>query len=193
MALSIPYLIPSMIFLYLFSYFWYLKVDTPLRLYLAQITKPSPDQAVVELMTEQQEPPPFTCMVSIRPTVSRVVSCYNYRFGGDDAINRKADWGKTTRGFRPLSEWTADDLSHELQHSYSMYKEGCNNELVRVFGNVAEERVVNSWQMEENDEMDDAWGDNEEESDEEFDENRTRRRQRGQYANEYGRGRPYQQ
>ena len=38
MALSLPYFIPAVIFLYAFSYYWYLKVDTPIRQHLVEVT-----------------------------------------------------------------------------------------------------------------------------------------------------------
>jgi len=52
MALSLPYLIPSMIVLYILSYLWFTYVDNPIRLYLARITKPTEDMAMDLLRVE---------------------------------------------------------------------------------------------------------------------------------------------
>mmetsp|Transcript_19583 Transcript_19583/g.27705 ORF Transcript_19583/g.27705 Transcript_19583/m.27705 type:complete len:285 (+) Transcript_19583:404-1258(+) len=43
MYLSTFYLLPAIVILYVISYLWYVYVDTPLRLYLATVTKPSSD------------------------------------------------------------------------------------------------------------------------------------------------------
>jgi hypothetical protein len=79
--------------------------------------------------------PLFNCMTSLRPTVSRVVSCWNFRM-----VEEK------------LSKWnipSSDELSPQdwdrlLPVTYDRYSNGCNNEIVRIFTSRVSETYVNS-------------------------------------------------
>lgn len=82
---------------------------------------------------------PFNCLVSIRPTVSRVVSCWNHRFSNRMGVE-----------FVPADEVTAEEWEQTLPTLYSKHREGCNNEFFRVFGDIANEQRVNtmtSWNV----------------------------------------------
>ena len=76
---------------------------------------------------------PFDCIVSLRPTISRVTSCWNYRYSQE------------LKATPPIHNRTAEELEEELPTFYSLYREGCNNENIRVFGNVQHEQRVNTW------------------------------------------------
>lgn len=74
-----------------------------------------------------------SCLTNIRSTVSRVVSCWNYRM---------------VQEFRPrlppVNELSAQDLAYLLPNAYSKYSEGCNNEILRIFGRTADETYINT-------------------------------------------------
>ena len=55
MALSWAYFLPSIVVLYVISYLWYVYVDTPIRIYLSKITKPSTTELATELIDEQDD------------------------------------------------------------------------------------------------------------------------------------------
>lgn len=75
---------------------------------------------------------PFQCLVSLRPTVERVVSCWNFRFS------------QKFKKIQPASNLTAEQWQTELANMYTSEKEGCNNEYLRVFGDIADEVRVNT-------------------------------------------------
>lgn len=78
----------------------------------------------------------FDCITTIRPTVERVVSCWNYRF------NRPSG----SPGF-PLprsSELDPQDFAKLLPKAYDRFGNGCNNEMARIFGSTVDETYVNT-------------------------------------------------
>ena len=79
----------------------------------------------------------FSCLTNIRDTVSRVVSCYNYRFLQNG--NRMASWEMPN-----TTEMTADDWTVLLSQAYDRYSGGCNNEMLRTFGSLNDERMINT-------------------------------------------------
>lgn len=80
-----------------------------------------------------KETAPFDCIVSLRPTVSRVVSCWNFRFRGG-----------VLHDFAWASNMTSEQWGTMLPNAYSREREGCNNEFVRVFGDITNEVRVNT-------------------------------------------------
>ncbi len=74
--------------------------------------------------------PLFDCITNIRPTVSRVVSCWNFRM----------------RKLRlPNSEsLTPQDWNDLLPVAMDEFNNGCNNEYARIFGSTAHESEVNT-------------------------------------------------
>ena len=78
----------------------------------------------------------FDCVTTIRPTVKRVISCWNFRFNKE---NRSP-------GF-PLpraSTLDAQDLAKLLPKAYDEYGGGCNNEMARIFGSTVDETYINT-------------------------------------------------
>lgn len=78
---------------------------------------------------------PFTCLVTARPTLDRVVSCWNYRFIQELKLEAK-EYHATSM---TASQW--DEL---LPTAFSKFNEGCNNEFIRNFGDIQDEIVINS-------------------------------------------------
>jgi len=76
-----------------------------------------------------------SCITNLRSTVSRVVSCWNFRM----RQNRAA-------GFRlpQANELSALDWANLLPKSYSDYSEGCNNEIFRTMGSSIDETYINT-------------------------------------------------
>eukprot|EP00639_Heterosigma_akashiwo_P015321 CAMPEP_0206369024 /NCGR_PEP_ID=MMETSP0294-20121207/5040_1 /ASSEMBLY_ACC=CAM_ASM_000327 /TAXON_ID=39354 /ORGANISM="Heterosigma akashiwo, Strain CCMP2393" /LENGTH=376 /DNA_ID=CAMNT_0053815679 /DNA_START=12 /DNA_END=1142 /DNA_ORIENTATION=- len=85
--------------------------------------------------------PPFTCLTNLRSTVSRVISCWNFRMQQEGARHKiKA----------PLaSEMSPDDWVNLLPIAADAYSKGCNNELARVFGSTYDEAIVNRHHLSE--------------------------------------------
>jgi hypothetical protein len=92
-------------------------------------------KAVVNAVDDSY-PPLFDCMTNLRPTVSRVESCWNYRFGQDNAAR--------TWRIPMAHNLTAQDWNALLPVTYDRYYNGCNNENARIFGSSADETVVNT-------------------------------------------------
>ncbi len=78
----------------------------------------------------------FDCLTNIRQTVSRVVSCYNFRFHQD----KKKSWDMPY-----ADEMTPDDWTALLPQAYDKYAAGCNNELLRTFGSLNDETIINTF------------------------------------------------
>eukprot|EP00978_Attheya_sp_CCMP212_P029649 scaffold106029_cov51-Attheya_sp.AAC.1 len=79
--------------------------------------------------------PLFDCMTNLRPTVSRVVSCWNFRF----------TQAKSRNWHIPMAHnLTAQDWNTLLPVTYDTFNNGCNNENARIFGSTADETVVNT-------------------------------------------------
>jgi len=91
-----------------------------------------------------QNSDPFSCMVTIRPTVDRVISCWNYRFAQELNLTHAVP---TAANMKP-SDW--DTL---LPVSYSKFHEGCNNEFVRNFGDLHDEYLTNTMSIRKEDEV----------------------------------------
>jgi hypothetical protein len=80
----------------------------------------------------------FDCITTIRPTVKRVVSCWNFRF------NKQTN--PRSPGF-PLprtSQLDPQDFAKLLPKAYDQYGNGCNNEMARIFGSTVDETYVNT-------------------------------------------------
>ena len=73
----------------------------------------------------------FDCLVSVRPTVDRVVSCWSFRF-------------ERFMHTKPAKNLTAEEWRRNLPSFYSHYLEGCNNEFVRALGTLGDEEQVNT-------------------------------------------------
>ena len=78
----------------------------------------------------------FDCLTNIRQTVSRVVSCYNFRF----LQTKKKSWDMPH-----ADEMTPDDWTALLPQAYDTYAGGCNNELLRTFGSLNDEEIINTF------------------------------------------------
>eukprot|EP00978_Attheya_sp_CCMP212_P007606 scaffold17567_cov28-Attheya_sp.AAC.1 len=79
--------------------------------------------------------PLFDCLTNLRPTVSRVVSCWNYRM-----IQSKAQAWRI-----PAShDLSSKDWETLLPITYDRFSNGCNNEISRIFGSTVDETVVNT-------------------------------------------------
>ena len=77
----------------------------------------------------------FDCLTNVRDTVSRVVSCYNYRF----LQGRPKPW------HMPQPDEMKDvDWSVLLPQAYDRYAGGCNNEMARTFGSLNDETIINT-------------------------------------------------
>ena len=82
--------------------------------------------------------PLFDCITTIRPTVKRVVSCWNYR------MNQESH--PRSPGF-PLPRSNTlepQDFLNLLPKAYDEYGNGCNNEMARIFGSTVIETDVNT-------------------------------------------------
>mmetsp|Transcript_16933 Transcript_16933/g.21940 ORF Transcript_16933/g.21940 Transcript_16933/m.21940 type:complete len:351 (+) Transcript_16933:249-1301(+) len=73
--------------------------------------------------TQQQ----FECLTIFREPVSRVQSCWNFRFL---KVGR-------ARGARPFAQYTVDELKNILPRAESIQAEGCNNEPMRLFSDLS--------------------------------------------------------
>ena len=76
-----------------------------------------------------------TCLTNIRPTVSRVVSCWNYRM----IANRRLTWKMPA-----ASNMTANEWDRLLPVALDTYGNGCSNEVARIFGSSGYEPDINS-------------------------------------------------
>eukprot|EP00978_Attheya_sp_CCMP212_P008443 scaffold19853_cov89-Attheya_sp.AAC.1 len=79
--------------------------------------------------------PLFDCLTNLRPTVSRVVSCWNYRM-----IQSKAQAWRIPAAH----DLSSNDWETLLPVTYDEYSNGCNNEIARIFGSTVDETVVNT-------------------------------------------------
>jgi len=70
----------------------------------------------------------ISCFTVTRKPVSRVISCYYYRYPNAPAIHTLS----------PKA------LQHFLLHKYSIFGEGCNNEVVRIFSGMNVESSINT-------------------------------------------------
>ncbi|GFH62048.1 hypothetical protein CTEN210_18524 [Chaetoceros tenuissimus] len=78
--------------------------------------------------------PLFDCITNIRPTIDRVVSCWNYRMTVEMGTLRL-----------PSSDsLTPEDWNNLLPVAMDKHNNGCNNEYARIFGSTAHESEVNS-------------------------------------------------
>ena len=66
----------------------------------------------------------FDCLTVFREPISRVVSCWNYRFR-QSARYAGAEWS--------LSSMNISEIDAHLTNAMSLYGEGCNNEPLRIF------------------------------------------------------------
>lgn len=80
----------------------------------------------------------FDCLTNLRPTVSRVVSCYNFRF-------KNGDRGDAENWHMPYAdELSPDDWTSLLPEAYDAHSGGCNNEVERTFGSINDETIINT-------------------------------------------------
>ena len=77
----------------------------------------------------------FDCMTNLRSTVSRVVSCWNFRM-----IQTAMPAWKTS----PANELSSEDWETILPQAYDKYNNGCNNEVARIFGSLHDESAINT-------------------------------------------------
>lgn len=75
-----------------------------------------------------------SCLTNIRPTVSRVVSCWNYRFLHD--VRGKLDVPEASNA-------TVELLTAMLPEAVDKFGNGCNNEIARIFGRTNDENLIN--------------------------------------------------
>ena len=68
------------------------------------------------------------CLTNLRGTVSRVISCWNYRM--------------MKFGMPPASELTARDWDTLLPKVYDEFNNGCNNEIFRAFGSPSQDETL---------------------------------------------------
>ena len=80
--------------------------------------------------------PLFDCVTFIRPTVDRVVSCWNYRM---DTMMSNPLY-KMPRS----NELTPQDWDNLLPYAMDKHNNGCNNEYARIFGSTVHESQVNA-------------------------------------------------
>lgn len=72
----------------------------------------------------------FSCVTMLRSTVSRVVSCWNYRFVRD-----------TFFSLPPADMLTPQDWDNLLPKTFDRYSNGCNNENFRIFGSSSADEI----------------------------------------------------
>lgn len=76
--------------------------------------------------TIDESTPLFDCLTNVRPTVERVISCWDFRFpnkGGNE--------------FVPFAAQLApEDWDSLLPNMYDQFANGCNNEYGRIFGDI---------------------------------------------------------
>jgi hypothetical protein len=78
-----------------------------------------------------------SCLTNIRSTISRVVSCWNFRM-----VQERIGTGLDP--LPPANKLSAQDWANLLPKSYSDYSEGCNNEIFRTFGITPDETYINT-------------------------------------------------
>ena len=78
-----------------------------------------------------------SCLTNIRSTIKRVVSCWNYRM-----IDERRREGIVQ--LPAANELSALDWAKLLPTSYSIYSEGCNNEIFRTMGSAIDEPYINT-------------------------------------------------
>lgn len=79
----------------------------------------------------------FNCLTNLRPTVSRVVSCWNFRM---------KQTGSNTWRLPYASDMSPVDWDNLLPNMYDQFGNGCNNEIYRDFGSTVDEPSVNNFQ-----------------------------------------------
>ena len=90
-----------------------------------------------EAPTTIEPRPKFDCMASMRATVDRVVSCWQFRF----VVTTLPGWKQKVK---PAGKLRPEEWRTELPLRYSAYLEGCNNEVVRAMGTLGDEQQVNT-------------------------------------------------
>mmetsp|Transcript_18549 Transcript_18549/g.42832 ORF Transcript_18549/g.42832 Transcript_18549/m.42832 type:complete len:488 (-) Transcript_18549:416-1879(-) len=81
-----------------------------------------------------------TCLTNIRPTVSRVFSCWNFRM---------YEMGRINWNLPQAKNMAADDWLNLLPEAVDTYGNGCSNEIARVFGSSAYEPDINTLKLED--------------------------------------------
>jgi len=81
----------------------------------------------------------MSCLVTARPTIERVISCWNYQFIQQmNLASKKIPYS---------SKITEKQWDKWLPKAYSRYKNGCNNEFIRNFGTIQDEFIINTMNM----------------------------------------------
>ena len=75
-----------------------------------------------------------SCLINIRPTVNRVISCWNYRFIRE--VKQKLD-------FPLASNATVEEFMAMLPEAVDKFGNGCNNEIARILGRTNDENLIN--------------------------------------------------
>lgn len=78
-----------------------------------------------------------TCLTNIRPTISRVTSCWNYR------MLLEKSWTIPSASKMSVEEWNI-----LLPKAVDTFGNGCNNEMARIFGSTEHEYYVNHLSIE---------------------------------------------
>jgi len=95
----------------------------------------------VHTLPEEGERKSFDCLTNLRSTVSRVVSCWNYRMNQrGQSVGLGHGWHKIPSG----NKLSARDWSAMLPVAYDQYMTGCNNEIARLFGDKIDEKEMNT-------------------------------------------------
>jgi len=80
-----------------------------------------------------------SCLTNIRPTVSRVKSCWNFRF----VQSKDKRWEIPDASNATIEEWKI-----LLPDAVDHFGNGCNNEMYRIFGSTQHEKFVNQLSIE---------------------------------------------
>jgi len=76
----------------------------------------------------------FDCLTNLRTTVSRVVSCWNFRM---------IQMARSRWHVPPANELSPSDWEKLLPQAYDGSSGGCNNEIARIFGSLNDEVTIN--------------------------------------------------
>ncbi len=82
----------------------------------------------------------FDCLTNLRPTISRVVSCWNFRM----VQTAPKRWTMPS-----ADQMTPKDWQTMLPYAYDVFSGGCNNEIVRGFSSLNED-AVNTLHLQKN-------------------------------------------
>jgi len=95
---------------------------------------------VPKLKVQISPPPPkFTCFTIFREPISRIQSCWNYRFIQTNPVK------KSREQIHKLADMPTTNLTSQLTSARSKYGKGCLNEPMRIFSDFGQdEPIVNN-------------------------------------------------